>query len=176
MATTKAIEANAIKNSGATVLNGGSVPSTATRVTKVLGIETLGYHSGKAGSIVPNDTTQGIYPANNLGNFAKMVPGKYIAVKQTSEIAGIANTAILFGSNVTGRSIKSSTTRYTSFLVSYSSVGGEGGPETTYTYSNKVLDFGADNAAEPTRAIPGELTYLKNGKVPTNDDYKARTN
>lgn len=32
-----------------------------------------------------------------------------------------------------------------------------------------------DDAARPTRAVPGELTYLANGKVPTNANYKAKT-
>jgi hypothetical protein len=36
--------------------------------------------------------------------------------------------------------------------------------------------FGQDDAATPTAAVPGELTYRTGAKNPVNNDYKARTN
>lgn len=177
MATTKAIEENAIKNNGATVLYGGNVPSNATRVTNVIGMTAVGYHSGKHGSVVPNDVDSGIYPVNNAANFAKMVPGKYIAMKQTTELAGSATNVLLFGDNAGGhRSIHKIEEMRTSKLSAWSvATTSEGGARTTYTYSNLNLGFNEDNAARPTRAVPGELTYQKGSNTPVNDDYKPRT-
>lgn len=37
-------------------------------------------------------------------------------------------------------------------------------------------DGSTDQAATPTAAVPGELTYMKGSKVPFNDNYKAKTN
>ena len=39
-----------------------------------------------------------------------------------------------------------------------------------------TISFSADDAAAPTAAVPGELTYMKGSKVPFNDNYKAKTN
>lgn len=36
--------------------------------------------------------------------------------------------------------------------------------------------FGQDDAATPTDAVPGELTYRTGAKKPVNNDYKAKTN
>lgn len=38
-----------------------------------------------------------------------------------------------------------------------------------------VDTFNQDNAARPTRAIPGSLTYKTGSSVPTNDVYKGKT-
>lgn len=177
MATTKAITANAIKNNGATVFYGGNVPSTSRVVTNVLGLTAAGYRSGKHGSVVPNSVSYGVYPVNNTGNFAKMTVGKYVTMKQATELAGLATTKLLFGANADVRlSINKVESMRTSFLSGWSfSASSEAGARVSYTYSNKNLSFGNDDAARPTRAIPGELTYNKGASTPTNDDYKAKT-
>lgn len=36
------------------------------------------------------------------------------------------------------------------------------------------VDFGVDNAANPTRAVPGELYYLQGGKLPVTGTYSAK--
>lgn len=39
-----------------------------------------------------------------------------------------------------------------------------------------VDSLGSDNAANPTRTLPGQLVYKTGAKVPVTSDYKAKTN
>ncbi len=178
MATTKSILANPIRNKGATVFMAGAIPTGSTLVTNPLGIGSLGYHSGKAGSVVPNNVAAGVYPVNNAARFAGMAAGKYIAMKQSTEIAGIASSLLLFaGAAPVRNSINRIENIKTSKVTAWSwATNSEGGARVTFTYTNNDLAFGNDDAARPSRAIPGELSYIKDGKTVTNDDYKAKTN
>lgn len=47
------------------------------------------------------------------------------------------------------------------------------GDNANYVTSSGV-GVATDDAANPTRAVPGELTYMAGGKNPTTDEYKAK--
>lgn len=65
---------------------------------------------------------------------------------------------------------------YNSFVTKSNGPGGAGG--TVSNFINPAVAGGAtasaDSAANSTLAVPGELTYMFGGKLPQNDDYKAR--
>lgn len=53
--------------------------------------------------------------------------------------------------------------------------GGDAGSKRFFVAPSGAGDVTAvDNAAAPTRAVPGELTYLQGGADPVTDEYQAR--
>lgn len=107
---------------------------------------------------------------------------KPIAKRMTTEIAGVSNNALKTGAGVP-RLIRSihklevlRTNKITSGIRSnkFNRFTGEwdaGYPQTS------VDTLASDRAANPTLAIPGQLTYKLGQPVPvTNNDYKAKTN
>jgi hypothetical protein len=65
---------------------------------------------------------------------------------------------------------------YNSFASKSSGPGGAGG--TLSRFIDPAVAGGAtnssDSAAAPTRAVPGELTFMFGGKLPKQENYKAR--
>lgn len=65
---------------------------------------------------------------------------------------------------------------YNSFVTKSNGPGGAGG--TVANMINPAVAGGAtnsaDSAANATRSVPGELTYMFGAKLPKQDDYKAR--
>jgi hypothetical protein len=104
-----------------------------------------------------------------------------VAMRTTSELAGVANTSLLSGANVPSltRSIhKLETLRTRRFTTAIRA--------NKYNRYTGTFDSGypvvatdtlaTDNAASPTRSAPGQLTYKLGGVVPVmNNDYKAKT-
>jgi hypothetical protein len=98
----------------------------------------------------------------------------------TNTIAGVSNTSILTPGNDgdTVRSInKVETVRTRRFTTAVRA--------NKYNRVTNKFDSGfpvvavdsvaTDEAATPTRAVPGELTYRTGAKTPYNDNYKAKT-
>ena len=111
----------------------------------------------------------GVDKALTAGDFAKMTAGSYVMRRVTTTLAGVANTTLLTGASDFGRRSNNSnlTVRFTK-LATYSGLTGAA----TYTDYNYAL---TDDAANPTRAIPGEFTIKEHGGDPTNKDYGAKT-
>ena len=64
---------------------------------------------------------------------------------------------------------------YNSFVTKSDGPGGAGGTLQNYVRPSGAGDENSsDDAANTTRAVPGELTYMFGGKLPKNDNYKAR--
>lgn len=65
---------------------------------------------------------------------------------------------------------------YNSWVTKGTSAGGKNpGDQVNFIRPSGVGDeASADEAANETRAVPGELTYMFGGKLPTSDNYKAR--
>lgn len=65
---------------------------------------------------------------------------------------------------------------YNSFVTKSAGPGGAGG--TSSSFIDPAVAGGAtsstDSAANATRAVPGELTYMQGGVIPKQDDYKAQ--
>lgn len=159
------------KYGGITIMDGGNKASDSV-VTAVPGIETMGYRSGVSGSKVPGPSSSaGTSRGLGSGTFAYQVAGKYCIRRVSDTINGTANTTLVSGCSDWGirRPIHSATTRrsvkVTGWNVNWQRTG------TTETNDS----FGADHAATPTRAVPGELVYMETGATPTQDDYQAKT-
>jgi hypothetical protein len=118
-----------------------------------------------------------------------------VAMRTTSELAGVSNTSLLSGASVPGitRSIHKleavRTRKFTTairankynlytgtFDSGYPVVADDTGTTGTAGVLVDASNVYKDKAATPTRAAPGQLTYRTGSKVPvTNNDYKAKT-
>jgi hypothetical protein len=64
---------------------------------------------------------------------------------------------------------------YNSFVTKSSGPGGAGGSVSNFVRPSGAGDqASADTAANTTRALPGELTYMFGGKAPQTTSYKAK--
>lgn len=141
------------------------------------------------------NATRAVYKPYNPGNYATMVRGEYVIHGYSTKLCGVANTAIQSGaSGSNGRRSIHKTIRIRTVHLSQFTFAAASGTDAygnrkvtmgvTYTRSAKLYDnsvaigntngIGPDDAATPTRAIPGEFILLETGKTPTLKDYPAR--
>ena len=166
------------------------------RVTAVAGnafTTNIPYTSG-AGTLV-------YYKHDTTSNFATMTAGKYIAYRLSNEqIHGISSTLLRSGANAgytNRRSIHKVESAFNHLAVATAIRAGfwdifTGTFSTAPTATENsvanvagatVTDGTADNAASPTRAIPGELVYKQSGAQNAGtanegtllDDYQGKT-
>lgn len=160
-------------NNRGTVAKGGSVASG-----KLTNVGVSRYNTDVfASTVVDNDWAD---KAVSGGTFAYN-DRDGVAMRTTSELAGVSNTSLLNGSNVPSlvRSIhKLETLRTRRFTTAvrankYNRYTGQfeaGFPVVA------VDSLATDTAATPSRAIPGQLTYKLGQPAPvSNNDYKAKT-
>lgn len=175
----KVISANPIKNNGGTVVWG---TQTNRVVTQTFGLHKLsGYRSPTGGVIPPlheaalNFTGKVI----SAGPFGQMRTNKYMITKVTKEIATVANNSLFITSNNNWtRSInykESSVENITRGMTINYFTG-----QYTTALGVERDNFGTDNAAHPTRLVPGDLVIFYgnvNGGAtkPTIKAYRART-
>ncbi|HCI72103.1 MAG TPA: hypothetical protein DHV30_16510, partial [Balneola sp.] len=135
----------------------------------------------------------GVITAKGSGTFAyEGKAGKYIGIRLTDAINNVDNTTLLSGGQGKGRFTGSIHGLETYFTLpkyttnadgSHASTSSAGGTATNYIDSaGNGSTASNDSAANPTRAIPGELVYTGTSKartgslaVPTQDDYKPKT-
>ena len=163
-----AVTSTSTKNKGGAVVNGGT--------TTVL--DNVSFGTANITGNLPidgSDTDKAISAGSIAYNNAKPVAKRY-----TTALAGVSNTTLLSGALVPGqvRSIHKlevlRTRRLTTAIRSnkYNRYTGEwdsGFPVVA------VDSLANDDAATPTRAVPGELTYKTGALVPVNDDYSPKT-
>lgn len=170
-----AVTTSSTNNNGGSVLNGGS--------TAELNSVDLGYSNvGVFGSSVADGTdtdkalSAGTFSYNNQSPVAKRL---------TKELSGVSNTYLQSGAAVPGniRSIHKLEVLRTRKLTTAIRAGewniysGKFG-----TAPSVVVDtLATDDAANPTREVPGELQYMAGETshtvlTPTLDDYKEKTN
>lgn len=181
-----AINANTGHTFGATIMGG----NTGGIVTKSLGIETIGYHSGTHGSVVPGPATRGdsaptigAQEIRSSGNWGKTVAGSYVMRLVTTTLAGLANTALQSPASNSNeyRPIRLRESQRSITYGIWNLLTNQPATAVSHQFGFYSLSAGdlatssVDNAAYPTRTIPGELTYLATGTTPTNADYKALT-
>lgn len=133
--------------------------------------------------------TAGTYKLTN-GNFATMTKEKFIITRVTDEIAGVANTVMRSGAADMGerRSINKREYIKSANLtkVVWEVTAGKDSPVYTYTVQNRTSGWHDianntaatstdDKAANPTRAIPGRLTFRTGAPAPTVTSYEAKT-
>lgn len=175
--TTAGASHGGTRNNGATILKGGDIDNSGT-VTNAPYEAIVSPNNTQGHGSKVNEGSSWNQKAVTGGTFAKMAAGSYVMRKVATTLAGVANTVLLFGSSDFGRrAIHLKTTRRSYHITSWNYVTGAA---TKGAATND--SFGADHAATPTRAVPGELVYTdhaipKSGAlaVPKQDDYKAKT-
>ena len=189
MSTQAAISGNPYKNNGGTVIKGGSVtttvgnPFTKSR-TLMDNAVTTGYgaqvslSSGSTGS----SGNVGTFKALTSGTFGyNMVAGRYVMKRSCGYINGTANTLLLSGASDSAERhlnpalITTAVPYGSGATASYNLLTGVftkgGGAGNRYSFAGTAP---LDDAARPTYAVPGELTYKTGAKLPVQDEYKPK--
>jgi len=137
-------------------------------------------------------TGVGIVPANPAGDFNL---GDQVIVKVTTDIAGQANNALLWGASDSAASPAINQAAVIEVKLYKTAIrNGEWNPVTAQfdtepltvaqsggwnlgagvDNSTTLIASGTDNAANPTQAVPGELVYMDGDSDPTQDEYEAK--
>ena len=203
---TQAVTSGAAKNNGSTIVNAGNVPVTNKTINdagfgKVIG-DGEGRYKGTPGNRkqrtpsagnFSSPSNGGVITAKGSGTFAfEGKAGKFIALRLTESINNVDNTTLLSGGSAKGQfrgsihgleSYRTLPKFTTNADGSHASTTSTGGADTEYIDpAGNGSTASNDSAANPTRAIPGELVYTGTSKarsgalaVPTQDDYKPKT-
>lgn len=179
----KGVTGNRVKPNGGSVVGNTTIGSTQTNITAKLNVgdSSKRYAPGH----VPNPgAASGLTTllALSSGTYAKMTKGQYLMYRVTTQIAGIANVILRSGTSQIGlqrpinrleairtRQQRAAGWNYvTGQLLSTPSV-------TNDTFKSIDSSGNIDQAARPTRAVPGEFVYLTASKTPVQKDIPART-
>lgn len=182
--TTTAKSGQPVRNNGGVVPRGGAI-TTGSPITSAPDNLTMGYTSrGVGGTTVLSKTGAniGTQSAISGNSFARTMASGQFVMMRYGFVAGSASTFLNSGAADFGRrSIHGKTNRRSYHITSWA-INNPGGTLTTTKGSDTNDSFNNDDAATPTRAIPGEFTYTEHGMaktgslaVPTNADYPAKT-
>jgi hypothetical protein len=180
MATTTAVTGQPKRNDGGTVVFAGA--AAGSRVTNspdytemagakpVPGSKVAGPETNA--TIAAGTDTKGTFAPISSGKFAEQEATKYVIRTAQTRLAQTAYANGVFAGadwgNVRYPQPKESVR--TIHITDWSYITG------TATVAGTTTDsFGTDQAARPTRSVPGELVYLATGKTPTQADYPAKT-
>ena len=189
------------KNNGGTIVHAGNVPA-GSPTTKVVGLNEVNGAKNQYGTKVVADTNggaanadpTGVTKAKSSGTFAYTpAMGTNFLIRaagdNASNVNNSASTVLSVPGNKTPKSINKvvSTVRYGSYATAAFNIlavpNGDVVPgRTKGTGAGAASNFvqmdgstaASDDAATPTRSVPGELTYMFGGKEPLNADYKAK--
>lgn len=181
MSTHKAVASNSVKNRGGSAMNSGS----DLDINGVIGSrpQSTRTHLGAFGSTVVDG--ESVDKALLLGEFAQL--GDVIGQKVTKLLAGMPNNVLVScaADPVRRRSIARleavrTTLWSTGFRANkFSLFTGKfesGYPQVSVDDAMVVVGgVYQDQAANPTRAVPGELVYRTGAKVPVMANYAAKT-
>lgn len=180
MSTHKAIASNVVNNRGGSVVNAG----TDYDLNSVLGqrVRSSRTDLGVFGStVVDGDTVDKVLSA---GSFAQL--NGIIAKRVTELLAETSNDVLLSGAADPVR--RRSIARMEAVRTTLTSTAYRAGKYNVYTgkfeagYPQVSVDDAMvvaggvykDQAANPTRQVPGELVYRTGAKVPVMADYKQK--
>jgi hypothetical protein len=176
-----AVTSSSTKNNHGTAMNVGS--SATVLETRALGFRNVGVFASKPydGGSADEALSAGTFAYNNQ---------RPIAQRSTTTISGVSNTNLRSGANDQSslRSIhrqeKVRSTRTTSAIrAGYWNIYSGTWSTTPTTAVDNFWDNAAattsatstDQAASPTRSVPGELVYKTGKLAPVLDNYKAKT-
>jgi len=186
MASTTAIGGNPTRNNGATIMGAGNIDSstTVTNNQTLLNNAFHVYDTGPFLAVSPDSSSNiGTTKALSAGVFAQMETGQYVGKIIGTRIAQTDDTFLRSGAAESngGRRMLNYSTGYRQldhtswdYVSGAVTKGGSKGTKITF------ID-GADGTTQaqepfPTNAVPGNLTYRIGASLPTDDNYKARTN
>lgn len=169
----KAITANPLRDNGATVIMGGNIDASAT-VTQALDKTITGAGKKQPTGVVQSAHTGAII-SNGSGTFAKMPAGYYVVKggNITTQLAGIAYRGLRGAGNQNQiRGIHTLLTRLTVLIDSWDYATGVA----TKNVGNPSSDDFDINSlyAAPTRALPGNLVMIDDGKSTTVVAYAGK--
>lgn len=203
MASTTAKGSGSVVNDGGTVVGAGNVPA-GSPVTKSVSVKDLKTGSAYGSKVVVNTATgaeytdpQGVIKAKSAGTFAYNPPkgSNYLlraaggtnagkingSNSNTLTVPGGVSTAGSIHKLVSTRRLGSySTAQFNVLAVPSSGVvpgrtkGSNAGNVANYVSPSDGSSTATDDAATPTRSVPGELTYMFGAITPKQDDYKAK--
>jgi hypothetical protein len=189
------------KNNGGTLVAAGNA-SASGPIANVLDLVEINGSKSSYGTIVKQDTNgggasadpHGVTKAKSAGTFAYTpAPGTNYLLRaagdNASKVNNTTSTFLTVPGNVTGKSINKKVSTYR--MGAYSDAkfnvlavpNGNVVPGRTKgtgagSLSNYVQKNGSttaiDDAATPTRSVPGELTYMFGAKMPLSTSYKAK--
>jgi hypothetical protein len=187
MATTQPISGQPVRNNGATILNAGN--HDGVNITNSLSLSDNAANKYQYGSKVPLSTGE----AGSSGNVGTIVPfaGDDFASKPEGfllrgytsgqNIMGDADGGISAASDVglrrpVHRFYGYQRLNITSwdYVTGAATVGGNAGVTVLASGLDGVTGQLADDAANPTNAVPGEFVYRDGSANPIQDEYKAR--
>ena len=186
------------KVNGGAILNGGS--NAAGIMTKSLSLADVADDFGESfgSKVVANDGAgtdkAGTTTARGAGTLAYNATATQWVVQGgnvTTKLNNAANTALISaaadseGANATRDNITSNVNRkkigateidvYAKPSTAYNGFVTRTGAGTNQLFTTgHSTETATDDAANPTLAVPGELTYMAGGKNPTTDEYKAK--
>ena len=186
------------KVNGGAILNGGS--NAAGIMTKSLSLADVADDFGESfgSKVVANDGAgtdkAGTTTARGAGTLAYTATATQWVVQGgnvTTKLNNAANTALISaaadseGANATRDNITSNVNRkkigateidvYAKPSTAYNGFVTRTGAGTDQPFkTGHSTGTATDDAANPTLAVPGELTYMAGGKNPTTDEYKAK--
>lgn len=184
----QAVTSGGIKNNGATVLgiNSATTTTAGSPVTQTFEVKAnalsegqdVGY-GGKVLALTGSKWKAGIQTSKGSGTLAyqpKKGDPQFLVRGYASKINNVASTLLTFPGSETGERVAIhdlSTTR----RIHISSINYNTGIATDGGNAGDSVDFSADHAATPTRAVPGEFTILEDFVTFTNNnkDYPAKT-
>jgi len=174
---TTAIANQPIKNKGGTLLNAGNVaPALANNLTLANNAYKSGYGSRPILAVSPESSGNiGTTKPISAGRFGEMEKGKYVAMVIGTRIAQTNNTILASTGSDFGRKNGLINAYYGDRRLNITAWNAATGAATYGANRGVLTTFGADDAATPTNAIPGELQYMAGGKNPVQDNYKANT-
>jgi hypothetical protein len=203
MASTTAKGSGSTVNNGGTIVNAGNVPA-GSPTTNVLSMTEVHGSAPQYGTkVVVNTATgaeftdpQGVIKAKSSGTFAYTPPaGTNFLLRNAGDtnagkVNGSSSSVLTVPGGVSSKSInKIVTTRqlgtyattefnvlapHSSGVVPGRTKGTGAGTEVDYVQADDGSTAAVDDAATPTRSVPGELTYMFGGKKPKSDSYKAK--
>jgi len=162
MSIVNAISGNPIKNNTGTYSGPGSVLTTGNLQQSEQSKQNAG-----PDKVVEESASVGTMKALSVGEFCYQEPGKYIirGGNSTTSLAGYDTTVGTSAASGGAReSIHWMETRKTAIKTDWDMVTQK--PD-TITISDD--DFGTDDAAHPTRLVPGEYTYSISGEPQTGE-------
>lgn len=173
--STTTITAGVANSNTIVIMNGGAI-SAGGPVTVAPGKDYIGFDGAGQPYVKEADkASYGVAEVNAAGDFdvdgvdRPVVKGGDIV----TDLAGVSYDGLKGGgNNITRRPIHYSESRKTVHIVSWNYATGE----PTYDSPAVTTDsFGTDDAARPTRAIPGEFVYKGGSNTPVNANYGAKT-
>ena len=194
--STTTISGSTTRNNGATVLNGGNIDSGSTVTNTDTLMDVLHSGNGTSGgagtygsqvrAITGTKWKPGITSSKSGGSMAYQ-PTKedpqFLIRGVASKVNNTSNTVLYSGaSDKAGRRAinhLAKNHRYHITSIDYktgiATKGGSAGNAFNYVQADDGSTAATDDAANPSRAIPGELVYMHGALTPKQDDYKAKT-